>query len=120
MPVSYIEYKGKEILFINLKDMSEQPQLIDDGIEAARIIKERNERLLFLCDFTNASVGTQFMSRIKDDGKYILKNIPIKTAVTGITGLKNILIQGYIKFTDSKLRIFDTLEEAQEYLVDGE
>ncbi len=120
MPVNFINYKGKELLFIDLKNIKDPKILIDDAKEAARIIIERNAYTLFLCDFTNAAISTDFMSGIKDDGKHILKNIPIKTAVTGITGLKNIMLQGYIRFTGSKLRSFPTLDEAKEYLIEGE
>ena len=120
MPITNITYKGKQLLFINLIDMKDQDEMIKDGKKAAEMIIERNKPTLFLCDFSNSAIGSAFMSQIKDDGKYILKNIPMKTAVIGITGLKQILLQGYIRFTGSKLRTFDTLEEAKDYLVQGD
>lgn len=120
MPVNYIEHKGKKILFIDLKEMVDQEAMIKDGKETARLIKEKNEPTRLLVDMTNSAAGTEFMSSIKEDGKFILKNIPMKTAVTGITGLKNIMLQGYIKFTGSKLRSFPTLDEAKEYLGEGD
>ena len=120
MPVSEIIHRDKKVLFLDLKDMKDQNELIKDAKEVANIIIERNSPTLFLCDFTNAAVGTEFMSQMKEDGRQILRNIPVKTAVSGITGLKQILLQGYIRFTGSKLRSFDTLEEAKDYLADGE
>ncbi len=120
MPLNDIEYKGKTFLFLNINGMTEQDVLIEDAKKAAKTIIERNEPTRFLCDFTNASFGVELMNQIKDDGKYILKNIPMKTAITGITGLKQILLQGYIRFTGSKLRVFNTLEEAKDYLAEDE
>lgn len=113
-----ITYLNKEIIFADFSGLKEQQDLIDVALTASRNIRAcEYSPVLFLCDFTNAVVGTEVMTSIKDEGKYILKNIPIITAITGISGLKQVLIQGYIRFTGSKLRIFDTLQEAKDDLI---
>jgi len=116
MSVSFIVHKGKKILFGDFKNIIDPDELLKEGLEAAKILKESSGPMNLLCDFSGASAGTTFMSQIKDEGMYILKNVPLTTALTGISGLKMILVQGYIRVTGSKLRVFKTLEEAKDYL----
>lgn len=117
MAVKFIEHKGRKILLGDFKGITDQEELLKQGQDAARILKESSgEQMYLLVDFHGTAVGVDFMTKIKDEGKYILKNVPLTTALTGITGLKEILVQGYIRFTNSKLRTFSTVEEAKDYL----
>ena len=120
MPVKNIEYKGRKMLFADFNGMEDQEELLRDAKKASETLLMATEHMFFLCDFTDASVGKGFMATIKDDAKKVLRTIPLTTAVTGITGLKQILVQGYIRVTGSKMRIFNTLEEAKEYLATKE
>lgn len=117
MPVSIITYKEKEIVFADFSTLKDQEHLIADAKKAAKVLRERKEPdPKFLVDFSGASLGIDFMSQIKKEGKQILRNRSVLTAVIGISGLKKVMMKGYVRFTGSALKAFDTLNEAKEYL----
>lgn len=118
MPVSLITYQGKEIVFADFSTLKDEEKLIADAKEAAKMLRASQEPSpKFLVDFTEASLGMDFMSQIKKDGKQIIKKVPLVTAVIGISGLKKVMLKGYVRFTGSNLKSFDTIDEAKDYLV---
>ncbi len=115
MAVNWIEYKGKEILFIDYRGLRWEKQL--EMLELAeKIILERKEGVLILVDTTDAATSPEFMARMKEGGKRI-KLFVEKQAVVGIKGLKGILLDAYNRITGSTLRAFPTQEKAKEWLV---
>ena len=115
MPANWIEYKGKEILFIDYRGLG-----LDESLEtldrAGEMIAERKKKILILVDTRDAYTSPEFMTRLKESGKE-MSSLMEKQAIVGITGLKAILLNAYNRFTGSALRPFSTLEEAKEWLV---
>ena len=69
-----------------------------------------------LSNFDGVPVGTEFMNKVKPWGKELQPKIK-RQALLGVTGLKNILLQGYILFTGEKeIKTFDSEAEALDYL----
>jgi hypothetical protein len=115
MPINWITYKGKEILFIDYKGLG-----LDESLEtldqAGKAIAGSKDKILILVDTRDAYTSAEFMSRLKESGKEMGSKME-KQAIVGITGLKAILLDAYNRFTGSALRPFSTLEEAKEWLV---
>ena len=107
---------GRTVLYGDFEGMTDQDEILKQGMRLAQELKNSSGPQYFLVNFKGATVGTAFMTAIKNEAKLILKTIPLTTAVLGIDGLKQILIQGYIRFTGSNLRMFKTKEEAIGYL----
>ena len=116
MPYSFINYKGKKILFVDYtacKSIDEMIKLLDD----IRLLYEKsNEMFLALNDFTGTYGSNEFMSKANKH-KELFDRKTNKTAVLGITGIKRILLNGYNVFVKKKQVPFETKEEALEYLI---
>ncbi len=116
----FIEYKGKEIYFVdytNIKTTEEFLEVIKKTNafrEQARAMGKKD--ILLLVDFTGSYVYGEALDALKKSGK-ITKELTKKEAVVGVTGAKKILLQIAQVFTGMQLRPFDTVEEAKEWLV---
>jgi hypothetical protein len=117
MGVKKVVQKGQTILvadYHGLQKVSEQFQVLD---EVTNILKSSPSKLAILSNFEGATVGTEFMNKVKPWGKEMQPKIK-RQALLGITGLKGILLQGYILFTGEKeIKAFDTEAEAMNYLL---
>ena len=115
MPVKYIQYKGKTILYCDFRN-----QMGDEGIatleDEAKAIKTWTQKGLVLSDFRNSKGSTEFMAHAKKLGKEVFAEKVLKSACIGITGVQSILLQAYNSFTKDKIVPFAT-EEAKEWLI---
>ena len=116
MPVKYIEYKGKTILYVDFSN-----QIGEQGIvtlnEQAKAMESWTQKGLILDNFQNSKGSAEFMAHAKKLGKEIFAPKSYKTAAVGLTGLQMILLQAYNTFAKDKLVPFDSEEEAKEWLV---
>lgn len=117
MGYSWKTYKGKQIFYVDYSGLKtdEMIKLLKDSCnEAAKF----NEQVLLLCNYENTKGDTKYMSEVKRLGKEVIAEKAAKTALIGITGLKEVLVQGYTFFTGEKnLKIFKTEQEATEWLI---
>lgn len=116
--VRWIEVKGKKIIYIDytgLKELEEMFAVLD---ECVKIVKTLPGNYLSLTNFTDSVASSEFMDRLKKEGKSVFEQKTGKGASVGITGLKLILFQAYLRFTGSKNRkLFNTEREAIDWLV---
>lgn len=110
-----IQYKGKEILYIDYQNLKES-EMIEALNEAERIILEDNKLHLQLTNILDAFATPGFMAAAKKFGK---KTNPLtdRSAIIGITGVKVLLLRSYNFVSGEKLKDFKTIEEAKDYLV---
>lgn len=116
MPVSYIQYKGKTIFYVDFRNMTGD-QAIATLDEEAKEMRTWTKKGIILNDFRNAKATSGFMSHAKKLGKEIFAQMTHKAAAIGITGIQSVLLQAYNTFTDAKLVPFDSEEEAKEWLI---
>lgn len=69
-----------------------------------------------LIDVTGAPGSAEYMARAKLVGQRAGHKVE-KRAIVGITGLKKILFQGFVRIVKGNNRSFDTRERAMEFLV---
>lgn len=116
MPVSYIYYKGKKILYADFTN-----QVGDQGIstldDEAKAMEDWTEKGLILNNFHNAKASPAFMAHAKKLGKEVFVRTVYKSAAIGLTGLQMVLLQAYNSFTKDKIIPFNTEEEAKEWLI---
>ena len=116
MPVKYIQYKGKTILYIDYRNMTG-----NEGIatlhEEEKEVRTWTQPGLVLNDFRNSKATSEFMAEAKRLGKELFSAMEKKTAAIGVTGIQNILLQAYNAFSKDKLVPFATEEEAKEWLI---
>lgn len=115
MPVSWITYKEKKILFIDLKHL-EKEQMLEVIEEQKKIIDKSPVPVLLLNDFTDTFASEEYMDRAKKYGKEQKDKIK-KTALVGIQGIKKFLAHIYIQFSGNEnTKLCSSMEEAKEYL----
>ena len=116
MPIRWIDYKGKKVLFVDLKGAKSE-ELLTTIEEQKKTIDESSEPVLLLNDFRDTFGTDEYMKRAKKYGKEQKDKIK-KTALLGVQGIKKIFVEAYIKFTGNEnTKIFDDIEEAKEYLI---
>jgi hypothetical protein len=114
--VKKITYKGKEIIYCDYRDCSEEEmiQLLEQG---QAMILHDNRKTLQLTNITRAYATRKFTARANDVGKTI-KHLTQKEAIIGIVGAKKVLFRAYNLIMGGVVRAFDTEEEAKEWLVE--
>lgn len=115
--VSFITHKGVKILYENFANS--KPEEILPTIEKAKgvIASQPLNSVLALVNVKDAKFDMSVTNALKD---FVKENKPyIKfAAVYGVEGLKEIIFRSVLTFSGRKnLAIFNTLEEAKDYLV---
>jgi hypothetical protein len=114
MKANFISHKSKRILYVDYRGLNTSEMLDQLEYESNLILKEA-EPVLYLANFENTVVASDFMNRANELGKKTEKKTA-KSAVVGVSGMKKVLMNTYSLFTGSKMKAFNTEEEAKDYL----
>jgi hypothetical protein len=118
----FIEFKGKEIYYVDYSGIKTNEDFLtvirQTNTFREKIKAEGKKDLLLLVDITGSFVYGEVLSEIKKAGK-ITKEITSKEAVVGITGGKKILLNIVKSFSNMNIKVFDTVEDAKEWLANG-
>jgi hypothetical protein len=118
--LSFIEHKGKKILYADYRDLcgadarEEIAALVKAEMEL--IAKQPKKSLLTLTDVTNIHVCkevNELLTQMTAHNKPYVK----KAAVLGVTGVKAAFYNIMMALSDRKIKIFDDIEEARDWLV---
>ncbi len=114
MAYSMIRHNNVELLFFNHRGLSGD-ELLNSFREATRFVIQNKKPVRTVCDFTDTTVSKELneylnSDEMKESAKYV-----IKQAVTGISGIKKMILRLYNTFTGTKSKLFDTLDEAKDY-----
>ena len=114
----FINHKGKRIFFIDFSDCTADEIL--SRIESSRsIIQSQPEAsVLTLTYVRNARFDRRVSQSLKE---YSRDNKPFvrAAAIVGLSGLMEIILQAVVMFTRRKFSIFESLEEAKDWLADN-
>ena len=117
MPISYITFKGKELLYVDLTESKTEKRSLELLEETKEVYLAADKKLLVLVNTEGAFVNTVVSSKMKEYGKRYFKDRAEKRAFVGIQGLKKLILKAYTKMVGGNIRLFDDLESAKEYLV---
>ncbi|MCW7480235.1 hypothetical protein [Leptospira kanakyensis] len=115
--MSWFEIEGKKVFYANYQDL-EPEQMIERLHEIIQIYRKEDEKFYSLIDFTNTFLSEAYISEMMNGEIGILrKQKIIKTAVIGLNFAKVAILDVYrILNSDNKFKLFDTKEEALEWL----
>lgn len=117
---SFVEYKGKQIYFINYTNIKSETDFMAAIRETnefrKKVMLDGKKDLLMLVDFTNSYVLGDVLKELKRSAAET-KPITKKSAVVGITGSKKVLLNIVNSVTHIGSKPFDTIEEAKEWLI---
>jgi hypothetical protein len=116
----FIFYREKEIYFIDYSNLKAEA----DFLQAIKITNSFREKvkasgkkdLLMLVDVSNSFISEQIFSDLKKSGQ-LSKDIVKRTAVVGVKGVKKTLLDIYNVFIPLKVKPFEDLEEAKNWLI---
>jgi CO dehydrogenase/acetyl-CoA synthase gamma subunit (corrinoid Fe-S protein) len=112
--VSWINHKGKDILFLDFKDTTEEEHLAGLKKSLDEIKKHRNETVLLLLDNRNTVTSrevTKQVGAVLDEVNQL--GIKVVNCTVGVGGLKKTIIRLIKK---EGFHFSDTIEEAVELL----
>ena len=114
--VEFILHKGAQILDLDVRGSKN----VDQNIAAFRLaqemaIKEPLKSLRLLTDVTHTHYTTEAVNILKEFSKATTPYMKA-SAVVGVTGVKWIIVQSLIKLTGRDIKLFDTRENAREWL----
>ena len=85
--------------------------------EVTRIVASSSDRLLALTNLQECGTGPDLINKAKQCGKDVYSRRNARHAVIGITGLKNMLLQGFLAASGAKhTKACGTEAEALEWL----
>lgn len=117
--VQVIPHKGKEIIFIDISQITSE-DIYPILEEAARLIRSGEQKSkLIMTDVTQAKYSKETSELMKD---FTSKNTPYvkASAVVGAEGVQLILLQTLVFITRRELKTFNSREEAMDWLISVE
>jgi hypothetical protein len=91
--------KAKKILHVDYSGAKNNNDLISVLQQEVEIERKLEGKTLCLVDVTNAHAGKSYMAELKKLGKEVRSIKVEKTATLGVTGIKKILFEAYVRFT---------------------
>lgn len=117
MKVTWIDHKGKKVLFSNYEGCKTSKEMIDVLYQEAEILKNQQGKILVMANYDKSFGSAEYMEALKKVSNEVLKEKIEKTATLGITGVKEALFKGYIFFTNQKnVKLFYDKDEALDWL----
>lgn len=115
--IKRVTLRGKEILEVDFSN-SKEDQMIEILMEARRILISENKKQLVLALFNERNYLTpKFMDRFRMDQREEAIKVIEKQAIVGFNETKKQIIKGYNVIFNRDMKMFDTLEEAINFLV---
>jgi hypothetical protein len=117
MPVSWIEHRGRHILYVDYRNLG-TTECVDTLHEHVAAMDATPAAVLTLVDARGAVFGSEFMDAAKAAGP---RNTPrtLKRAIVGAEGFKKVLLMFFNQAAAPvPMRPFVTMEEALDYLTE--
>lgn len=113
----FIDHKGKQIFMMDCRDASldEMNEIIEECILQVR--KQPAKSVLTLTISGGSSFSADTINKLKEVAR---DNTPyVKAgAIVGVTGLYKIVFNAVAMFSKRRFYLFDTVDEAKDFLVD--
>ncbi len=120
MSVTWTEYKGKRILDVDYRDLDPKEFIESLDLVVKTILEvPPPTKIISLTNLEGAVVNKEGMAKLKEMGPKVETRIE-KSAIVGIHGIRHVLLSAYNRVTGAskhKQRLFNTREEALEWLV---
>ena len=86
--------------------------------EAARVFSDQSDKVLSLIDLTGAYASKEFIDESKKLSIAVFRGKTNKAAAIGVNGVKRIILKSYNAFSTDKIKPFDSMDEALQYLIE--
>lgn len=116
MPTSVITYKNKKIIYADHRGLTGE-KLLSNLRDAKKLIMDHGKGALTLANFEDSSLSDDVVKFLKSDEMKEITDYIAKETIVGIQGIKKMIYKIYLKLTGSTCKIFNTEDEAKEYLI---
>ena len=118
MPVSWVEHKGKRILFIDHEQTPDKQAMVNNALTAREMVMGAQPGILAMQDMTGTYISKEFMDTTRGSGKEVTARID-KMALIGVTGVKKVLLSSFVALTGfRKFKLFENRDDALEWLTE--
>jgi hypothetical protein len=113
--VKFIEHKGKEILFIDMSNMTENEVLAVIEVAKKIVRAQPKDSVLSLTDVTHARYNAAVVSSMQE---FTAGNKPYvkAAAVLGINPIKKIIFNKIMEFAERRMTAFEDINKAKDWL----
>jgi hypothetical protein len=115
-PAKIAEHKGKSFVHVSHTGLR-GPDLLASLRKATVYLRSQKEAVLFLADFTDTPIDGEAMAYLKTKEAVEGTNNTLKSAVVGITGIKQVFLNAFNALSGVKVRAFTSEAEAKDFLV---
>jgi hypothetical protein len=118
MRSKWITHKGKRIFHIDLSGLGRNGEAFRKELLEAEAVtcQQPEDSLLVLTDTRDTVVSSEVMSIAKEGSARTTKYVR-KTAVIGVTGVRQVLLDAVSRFSGQQFATFDDIETAKDWLV---
>jgi hypothetical protein len=117
MGVSWINYNGKRLLFVDYDGAKNENDLLKILYEEVDILKKESQRQLILVNVGNSYSTEKYRQEVQRLTSEVVKHKIEKSAIVGMVGLKRVIFGTMIKLSNGHVRLFDSLEDAKKWMV---
>ena len=120
MGAEWFDYKGEKIMYSDYRNHKTEEELFQTLAMAEKLVRMTDHEVPMLFNYEGVSLTMGFMNRLKELGQEVARSQRLnRQALIGINGMKNILLQSYLRATgETRIKLFSTEEEALNWLVE--
>ncbi|HEY0142158.1 MAG TPA: hypothetical protein VGF48_14765 [Thermoanaerobaculia bacterium] len=117
MKSKWTNHNGRRIFYTDFSGFGRDTAALRTEVDDvdAEILRQPKDSVLALADLRGTVTGTEVVDLFKKSAKRTNGYVR-KQAVVGITGVQRILASAVARFSGQSLHLFDTIEEANEWL----
>ncbi len=116
--IKWLTYGNKKILLHDYSHIDEDEYVTTlERLTQHLIENSKNSKLLFVLDVTDTVVSKEVLRTFKKCAVEVRPYVE-KTAVVGVTGIQKLFLNIVNSFSSIAAKPFDTLEQAQQWLVE--
>ena len=117
MKSEWMTHKGKRLIYCDFTNFGLDVNGLRAEVEAVdkAMCREPEHSVLAVADLRGTVTTKQVVQLFKESATRTNKYVR-KQAVVGVTGIRKILAQAVARFSGQSMALFDTVEEAKEWL----
>lgn len=112
-------HKGVTIYFVNNRDLDGADCIANTTLAGEQLDQQGLKDILYYIDMTGVDVTAALDREMKRLGAQMVPKLS-KCAIIGMSAssVKRVFIKAFMMFTGGNQKLFDTIEQAQEWLVE--
>jgi hypothetical protein len=121
MAVDWIKFRGEKVLFVDYANFKAN-EVLPQMRKAAELCNNSSFKVLLLANFENVDLGkvserNEILQEAYQLGLKVFNEKTKKSAIIGMSGIKKMFYNLYVRFSKHEIKLFDTKESALAYLV---